>query len=404
MYETLLNRKNNINKDIIEFTKELVKTPSISHEENSAAKLIESKMKELEYDDVFIDEFGNAVGILYSRNPEKTLLLNCHMDTVKEEEGWTSSPYEARIEDNKLYGLGSSDCKGGIAAQIYAGAMLKKSLLPLEGNLIVAATVAEENGRSIGVRGLIEKTLKDMNLSPLYAILGEPTGLGLYYGHDGWAEFDILLEGDDSSKVGNAARAIFEDYSSNGLTKESPENWTIKEPVLANENGSSRAIIPINRRIHQSEKLGDVIGQMQHNATLLAQQAEGVAVDVMVRQENQVTYTGVTSVVRHITHAWAIDPFHPLMERSRQALAAAGCKVQPGKFKLDRLGMGTAGSTLVEELNIPTICYGPGSEDAAHTPNEYVNINNISECAYGTASIVHSLIGIPVFGWTSDDI
>ena len=48
-----------------------------------------------------------------------------------------------------------------------------------------------ENGASIGVRGLIEQTLPELKLKPDYAILGEPTGLGLYYGHDGWIEVDL---------------------------------------------------------------------------------------------------------------------------------------------------------------------------------------------------------------------
>ena len=92
------------------------------------------------------------------------------------------------------------------------------------------------------------------------------------------------------------------------------------------------------------------------------------------------------------------------MERSRHALAAAGCRVNPGKWTLGRLGMGTAGGHLVTDYGVPTICYGPGLEEAAHTANEYVETGMIAEAVYGTASIVHSLVGIPVFGWTSDEI
>ena len=90
------------------------------------------------------------------------------------------------------------------------------------------------------------------------------------------------------------------------------------------------------------------------------------------------------------------------MDRARQALSSAGCKTQPGKWRLPRIGMGTAGSVLTKKFNVPTIGYGPGNEEAAHTANEYVEIDKITEGILGTASIIHNLVGIPVFGWTTD--
>ena len=66
--------------------------------------------------------------------------------------------------------------------------------------------------------------------------------------------------------------------------------------------------------------------------------------------------------------------------------------------------MGTAGSLLVNQFKIPTIGYGPGNEDEAHQPIENVKIDSLVEAVYGTALMVHSLIGTPVFGWTMDEI
>ena len=129
-----------------------------------------------------------------------------------------------------------------------------------------------------------------------------------------------------------------------------------------------------------------------------------VAVEVAVRQEEQQLYTGQTTIVRRVTNAWSTDPFHPLMERARQALAAAECEVRPGKWQLGRLGMGTAGSMLVNEFHLPTIGYGPGEETQAHAVDESVAVDRVIEAVYGTASIAHSLVGIPVFGWGSDEI
>ena len=167
-------------------------TPSPSFGEGAVADLVEAKMHEIGYDKVIRDDAGNVVGVLFGREAAPTPLLNCHMDTAIA--GAVDAP-DVRPARDGLPGPGPADCKGGLAAQVYAGALLKRSLLPLRGNLVVAATVAEENGASAGVRALLERRLPELSLQPAYAILGEPTDLGLYYGHDGWVEFDILVEG-----------------------------------------------------------------------------------------------------------------------------------------------------------------------------------------------------------------
>ena len=301
-----------------------------------------------------------------------------------------------------MYGLGAADCKGGLAAHIFTAALLKRSLLPLRGNLVIAATVAEENGCSVGVRHLLEKTLPEMNLHPTYAILGEPTGLGLYYGHDGWVEMDIQVEGSNPFLVDDAAHAIFNEYSSRTL--EDPGTRTLHRPRFINEGGMRRATIQMDCRLRSAESVGSILSQTKHEASMAAQATGTVAVAVAVRQENQRLYTGQTTLVRRVVHAWMTDPFHVLMERARQALSAADCLARPGKWALDRIGMGTAGSVLTRDFQVPTIGYGPGTELMAHALNESVDIGKISEAVYGTAAIVHSLIGIPVFGWTSDEI
>jgi acetylornithine deacetylase/succinyl-diaminopimelate desuccinylase-like protein len=326
------------------------------------------------------------------------------MDTVpcREADGWTHSPYSATVADGCLYGLGAADCKGGLAAQIYAGALLKRSLLPLRGKLVVAATVAEENGCSVGMRALIERTLPELNLVPSFAVLGEPTGMRLYYGHDGWVEMDIQIEGSNPFHVDDAARAVFKDCSSR-LSGE-PGLFNLHRPQFQNSGAVRRAVVQVDHRLRASDTVGSVIARTQHEAMTAAQTTGNVAVAVTVRQEQQKLYTGQTTMVRRVVQAWSIDPFHPLMERSRQVLAAAGLDGKPGKWELGKMGMGTAGGVLTHEFQIPTIGYGPGSENMAHAANESVSIANLSQSVYGTAAIVHSLVGIPVFGWSSDDI
>lgn len=409
MHTILRQKTEGINQDLVAFAQTLVRTPSVGLGEGDAAWQVESMMQSLSYDKVFRDESGNVVGVLFGRESEPTVLLNSHLDTVPpgDWDSWDGSPYSGRIKDGRLHGLGAADCKSGVAAQVFAGALLKRSLLPLRGNLIVAATVAEENGRSVGVRALLEQTLPALEMKPTWAILGEPTELGLYYGHDGWLEMEIRVEGANPFQVNDAADAILDDLRDahqRVRITEPPESIAIYQPRFEDENGFRRAMIQVNRRLKLAEEVGQVLSQLKHSAHQVAQSLGNVAVDVVVRQEHQRLYTGRTTMVQHVTHAWSTDPFHPFIDTARGALAAAGCEARPGKWRLGRLGMGTAGSYLVGEKQIPTIGYGPGSEEMAHVCGESVEIKKLTEAAYGTAAIVHSLIGMPVFGWTADEI
>ncbi len=395
-------------KTAIDFTQELVRIPSHSYQEIHAAVRIEQQMRELEYDKVFRDDAGNVVGILLGRESEPTVLLISHIDTIHPQEDlWDGSPYSGRIDNGRLFGVGASDCKGGLAAQVFAGDLLKRSLLPLKGNLVVAATVAEANGQSVGVRHLLEQTLPEQGLKPTYAILGEPTELGLYYGHDGWVEIEVSAEGSNPFQVDDATQAIFEDFNSNYNPDQSggrSDGLKIHHPQFEDRQGSRLATIQMSRRLSPEEEIDDIIGQIKHDVSLVTQAMGDVAVNVALRRENKQLYNGKTTTIHHIVNAWSTDPFSRLIERSRQTLAAADCNSQPGKWKLEHRGMGTSGGMLVKRFNVPTVGYGPGAEHLAHTPNEYVEVEKIHTAVYGTAAIVQDLIGYPVFGWTSDDI
>jgi len=408
MYTILESKTRRVEKQVLDFTKDLISTPSISLEEQDVARLVQKKMEELEYDKVFQDEWGNVVGVIYGQAADPVVVLNSHMDTVPtEKEEWSDDPYEPHVKDGDLYGLGSSDCKGGLASQIFAGAILKHSMLPLRGTLVVAATVAEENGRSLGVKGLIDHTLPSLGLKPDYFILGEPTALELMYGHNGWVDLNILVEGQQPFHVEDVANDIYRDLEKSRFRRTDDGDddiFQVLPPEFENEGSLRRGTIQLSQNIDQNDSIQELAFNVKKSASHLAENYGAVAVKVDVKQENQTLYTGKTVMVRNVINAWATDPYHPLIERARQTLAAAGMPVKPTKWQLNRLQMGTAGSVLVNEYKIPTIGYGPGLLDAAHTANEKVPVDNLSKATYGTAAMIHGLIGVPVFGWTSDDI
>lgn len=404
MYRMLKAKSEGVRNEVVDLVRELLQTPSLSFEEGAAAGVVERAMEALGYDRVFRDDAGNVVGVLNGIEGGPAALLAGHLDTVEPGDGsaWAHGPYSGDVADGAVHGVGAADCKGGIAAQVFAGAVLKRSLLPLRGDLVVAATVAEANGRSIGMRALVEQTLPDLGIAPGCAVLGEPTDLGLYYGHDGWMEVQVKVQGANPFHVDDTADAICRSFQEEATPEDGMESLTVGAPDFAEEGGMRTATIGLARRLRQAEALKDVMGGLRRRA--LAEAVGPVAVDVAVRREDRRLYTGRTTVLHHVTHAWMTDPFCPAMERSRQALAAAGIQAHPARWRLGRLGMGTAGGTLVNTFSIPAIGFGPGAEDQAHAPGEHVRIDRLTDAVYGTAAIAHGLVGIPVFGWAVDEI
>ncbi len=406
MYDLIRTHADRMRDDAVRFTQRLVRTRSPSLDEEDVAQIVERQMRNEGYSHVFSDEFGNVVGLLAGRESTPTVLLACHLDNVvPPDRGRTDIPQDGTIIAENLFGVGAADCKAGLAAQIYAGALLKQIMLPLRGNLIVAATVAEENGFSIGLRGLLEHTLPGLGWKPDFAILGEPTDLGVYSGHDGWMDVDVCISGANSFDVGSAGQAIYEDFAeTSDAMRSSPqrEDLIVGKPSFTKTAEGWQSTIRLTSRLQSSDDTESIVGNMREQAARMAKAVGHVTVDAQVVEESQKLWNGKTATTKHISRPWNTDSRHPLLRRAFSTLSASGSDVRPGNWDLARLRMGTSGSALARDFGIPTVGYGPGLEDQAHRTGEWVKIDNIARAIYGTASMLHGLIGMPEFGWASD--
>jgi acetylornithine deacetylase/succinyl-diaminopimelate desuccinylase-like protein len=325
------------------------------------------------------------------------VLLNAHMDTVPPGVDWSRPPFAGTIADGRLYGLGAADCKGGLAAQLYAGHLLATSLLPLRGNLVFAATVAEENGCSVGLRHLLDHTLPQLELKPGFAILGEPTALSLCYGHDGWAEADVSLASDSSARLSHAIDVLRLGIDGIDTGRHTPTVpiLSMRAPELGGTHGSREAMVRVVRRLLPGESAGGFVRWVRRRADA-TRSVGAIDIDVRPHEEVQHLYTGATSRVRFGTEAWTTDPFDPHVDRARETLRAAGCPPLLRHWRLDQLGMGTAGAALVRH-RIPTVGFGPGDECEAHRSDESIELERLTQAVYATAVMAYSFIGAPVF-------
>jgi acetylornithine deacetylase/succinyl-diaminopimelate desuccinylase-like protein len=390
-----------ISGDVIRLTRDLVRTPSPSlHEKDVAAKVADA-MHQLHYDLVFTDDLGNVVGVIVGSDPYSAILMCSHMDTEKTDrfEGWNRSPFSGDIVGGRIEGVGSADCKGGLAAQIFAGQVVAANHLVSKSSVVVAATVADEEGCGIGIRHLLKTTLPELGKSARFVVLGEPTALTIGTGHDGWMGVDIDLFSSVWGAAQSAAEHVFLTLSSHcdePDVLESPAIMTVHQPRTGRSDHGFLETIRLYRRLLPGEEAEDVLGWLEREIFEGTREIHAVFLEARVHQEEQMLYTGHRRMVRLAVPPWSTNLMHPLVNRARDSMLAAGFRWNPRAWKPGRVGTGTAGGVVSREFGIPVLGHGPGEEEQAHARNESVSLHSLIGAVVGTATLMSGLSAAPV--------
>jgi acetylornithine deacetylase len=128
----------------------------------------------------------SVLGTLPGSGGGKSLMLNAHYDTVGVE--GMAEPFSAAIRNGKMYGRGSYDMKGSLAAQIAAVKALVDSGAKLRGDVVIAAVADEEYG-SLGTMDVIRHVKTDA------AIVTEPTAVRICLAHKGYLWIEVETTG-----------------------------------------------------------------------------------------------------------------------------------------------------------------------------------------------------------------
>jgi acetylornithine deacetylase len=163
--------------------------PSLTPEGKGEAELgnyVAEKLKELGLK-VIVNEVApgrvNTVGVLKGSGGGKSLLLNAHLDTVGVE-GMTIDPFGGELREGRMYGRGSQDMKGSLAAMLAAAKAIVDADITLRGDLLITA-VADEEHSSIGTEALVKAYKADS------AIVTEPTDMHICRAHRGFIWFEV---------------------------------------------------------------------------------------------------------------------------------------------------------------------------------------------------------------------
>ena len=166
----LINNKD-FSGDLLAFAQELVRIQSYSGKEETVARAIAARMEALGYDEVRIDSCGSVLGRIGSG--PISLMFESHTDTVvvNDPDEWAYPPFSAEIADSFLWGRGSVDMKGALAASVYAP-ILAQSRGALEGKTVfVSCSVFEEDCDGVATANLLD----EFSLRPDFAVICEPS-------------------------------------------------------------------------------------------------------------------------------------------------------------------------------------------------------------------------------------
>ena len=348
--------------------KQLIQIKSYSGQEKKLADYI---MVFCQKNNIPAENHNGNIIIKYSVCSQKCLIFNAHLDTVKEGDisSWTYPPFGKKagmIKNGKIYGLGSSDDKGGIASLLLLALEYKNKKPPVD--LFFTFVVKEEidgSGTESFVNYFIDKFAKKYN--DVSVVITEPTNC-------------------NSIEIGNRG------------------NIFIKIKTTGNSGHSSN---PGKIKIHSIEKMIKVISKIKK----LEKEIQMFYLDdilgcptICLTGFNS-SKTSVNKVPSDCYTTWDVrttpllhDKFMNILKKKLNddvEIELIGKPINYGLTEKNskivnifkkivnnleiKISPGSNDSTFFTSIGIPTVTFGPGNKEAIHKENEYIELKNINK-------------------------
>lgn len=380
-------------EQVIALCQELIRQQSYSGGEAGVVKALSENMKALGFDEVNVDKYGNIVGCIKGKRPGKKLLFDGHIDTVpvSSEAEWQYPPFAAEIHDGKIYGRGTSDMKGAVAAMTSAAANFARDTdRDFAGEIYVAGVVHEECFEGVAARE-ISRLVK-----PDYVVIGEASQLNLKIGQRGRAEIVVETFGKPCHSA-NPEKGINAVYKMAKVIDAIRTLVPTEHPVLgkgileltdiksAPYPGAS--VVPEYCRVTYDRRL--LVGETKESvlAPVIG------LLDKLMAEDPQLKVKASYAVGQEKCHTGNLiegERFFPgwLYDKNDDFVQAVYGKLQEKGFtpEITQYNFCTNGSHYAGEAGIKTFGLGPSRENLAHTVNEYIEVEQltkVTECYYG---------------------
>ena len=330
--------------------------------------------------DLFHDDTGTKANLFATIGPDREggIVLSGHSDVVPvTDQNWTSDPFRLEERDGRLFGRGTCDMKGFIAATLamapdYAARRLKR---PIH----FAFTYDEEVG-CLGARSLVP-ALQARGIRPAMAIVGEPTDMRIIEGHKGCCEYTVAFQGLEGhgSNPDRGVNAV--EYAvayvarlmelRHQLRHRTPVASVFEPPWTTINIGRLSGGVAHNVIASRAELDWEMRPVQDSDAAFVRQTMADYCNDVLLPQMQAVCPdAGITTYV-----IGEVCGLEPMEENAARRLVAE----LTGANGADVVSFGTEAG-LFQQMGLSAVLCGPGSIEQAHKADEYVTLSQLDQC------------------------
>jgi len=375
--------------DVKDLTKKLVNIPSTySDGEYEICQFLYEELNSLGFSSKIIEVQNNRPNLVseFSGGSEDfTFMFNGHLDVVPPGnlDLWEHDPYDCFEMDSKLYGRGTTDMKGGLAAMIIAMKALISSNNEFNGTIIFTGVMDEER------TGLGAKTIVDSGIQADACVVGEPSNGKVCRAQKGTMWFDINTKG-----ISKHASQITLDDSENAIYKMSkiiPALHELNNTLFQKKHDLVG---------HSTINIGKIYGGVQENIVpdhckisidlrLLPDDNPNQIIDDVV---DHLKRSGIDSDdfeinIKHVRESAIIPETELIVSKTCEAIEF----VKGTKSQISGMHATTDMSFFTNIAKIPTVILGPGKIEDAHTVNESIDILELYDMTKIYTALLHSL-------------
>lgn len=399
MKSILERKRSGLHAPMKEFIGTLVNAPA-KDRIDCLRDAIMNEMRSFNFDDVTCDAAGTIIGTVNGFKNEGDVVL--------------LAPLDLAIRDNasEMDEDATGYYRSGIIASIYTAALLKRSLLPLTGNLLVCI-VPRAVVCDVATKYLFEYTLAKRKI--IGVIISEPTDCNIYLGSRGRMEYEIAVKGKMNSEfferngvhaLGTLFPLINElEHVSRNLPRDTDlgnASLSIKDIVYS--EGASRTDkefkVIVDRTFTPQEDNSLILDRAKTIAEHVYTGEKHLSIAASTATATIISAAGESIVLTKDVTPWKMDSNHPFVRSSLDALTENGIAASIGYWRR----LITEGSYTAGERRIPTIGFGVGREDKRHSYDDYLDRDALDRAILGESLIVYRNIGMPTFGWCDDEI